>query len=1046
MATTAPADGKAFFKRDTLLELEKAAQARWAAEKIFEENAPEDQAEFEAKNKHMVTFPYPYMNGRLHIGHSYSLSKCEFAVGYERLKGKKCLFPFGFHCTGMPIKACADKLAREMELYGNPPNFPADEAPKEGSAKHSKVEAKTGKATYQWQIMRSMGIPDDQISSFADPMHWLQYFPPMAMEDLRRFGLKTDWRRSFITTPANPYYDSFVRWQFETLNDLKRVKFGKRHTIYSPKDGQPCMDHDRQTGEGVGCQEYTLIKMRVLEPLPEKLASLAGKTVFLVAGTLRPETMYGQTNCWVGPDLDYGAYQVNDTEVFICTEHAARNMAFQGFSPEFGKVVKLLDLKGQDIMGIALHAPLTSNEKIYTLPMLTIKPNKGTGIVTSVPSDSPDDYAALRDLKNKQPLREKYGITDEMVLPYEVIPVLDIPELGTTAAIAACEQFKVKSQNDADALQKAKDLVYLKGFYEGVMVAGPYKGTKVADAKGKIKQEMIDAGDAAVYYEPEREVMSRSADKCVVALCDQWYLDYGLEEWKEEVRKRMANTEMYSDETKHNFQKTLDWLHEWACSRSFGLGTKLPWDPQYLIESLSDSTIYMAYYTVAHLLHGGTLDGTGTSPAGVRPEQMTRAVWDYIYLDAPEPQTDIPLSTLQAMRREFKYWYPVDLRCSGKDLISNHLTFFLYTHAAIWGPENFPRAVRANGHLLINSEKMSKSTGNFKTLDECVRDYGADATRFALADAGDSVEDANFALTTVNAAILRLYTQLEWTKEFLASKETMRTGPATMFHDKVFENAINLAIAKADHAYSRMMYRDALKTGFYDLQSARDWYREVQGASSEGLNRDLLMRFVEVQALLLAPFCPHYCEAVWALLGKPESIMRAAWPAGGAVDDTLVAASAHAADIASDLRIKLKNYMTPKKGKTEAPAKPGKLSIQVTASYPDWQAKSLDVLKDLYNNDRSKYEDNKAVLNLLKDLPEVKPMLKKVMPFVQFTKDAVRQRGPEALDSHIAFDELKTLSEYTAYLARNLEVPTVEVVEAGANTEAVPLKPWTVWG
>jgi hypothetical protein len=44
------------------------------------------------------------------------------------------------------------------------------------------------------------------------------------------------------------------------------------------------------------------------------------------------------------------------------------------------------------------------------------------------------------------------------------------------------------------------------------------------------------------------------------------------------------------------------WLQQWACSRSFGLGTRLPWDEQYLIESLSDSTIYMAYYTIAHYL------------------------------------------------------------------------------------------------------------------------------------------------------------------------------------------------------------------------------------------------------------------------------------------------------------------------------------------------------------------------------------------------------------------------------------------------------------
>jgi hypothetical protein len=45
-------------------------------------------------------------------------------------------------------------------------------------------------------------------------------------------------------------------------------------------------------------------------------------------------------------------------------------------------------------------------------------------------------------------------------------------------------------------------------------------------------------------------------------------------------------------------------------NRRFGLGTQLPWDEEWVIESLSDSTVYMAYYTVAHLLHGvDNLDG-----------------------------------------------------------------------------------------------------------------------------------------------------------------------------------------------------------------------------------------------------------------------------------------------------------------------------------------------------------------------------------------------------------------------------------------------------
>ena len=45
-----------------------------------------------------------------------------------------------------------------------------------------------------------------------------------------------------------------------------------------------------------------------------------------------------------------------------------------------------------------MKAPLSTYDIVYALPMLTISMTKGTGIVTSVPSDSPDDYAALRDL------------------------------------------------------------------------------------------------------------------------------------------------------------------------------------------------------------------------------------------------------------------------------------------------------------------------------------------------------------------------------------------------------------------------------------------------------------------------------------------------------------------------------------------------------------------------------------------------------------------------------------------------------------------------
>lgn len=104
---------------------------------------------------------------------------------------------------------------------------------------------------------------------------------------------------------------------------------------------------------------------------------------------------------------------------------------------------------------------------------------KGTGIVTSVPSDSPDDFAALRDLQNKAPLRQKYNLDESMVCPFKPIEIIEIPGYSKMAGVTSCEEFKVKSQNDKAQLLLAKDKVYLKGFYDGVMLIGSQKGMKV---------------------------------------------------------------------------------------------------------------------------------------------------------------------------------------------------------------------------------------------------------------------------------------------------------------------------------------------------------------------------------------------------------------------------------------------------------------------------------------------------------------------------------------------------------------------------------------
>jgi leucyl-tRNA synthetase len=271
----------------------------------------------------------------------------------------------------------------------------------------------------------------------------------------------------------------------------------------------------------------------------------------------------------------------------------------------------------------------------------------------------------------------------------------------------------------------------------------------------------------------------------------------------------------------------------------------------------------------------------------IKPEQMTDEVWEYIMIDgAPLPaSTDIAKEKLEKMRAEFQYWYPMDLRCSGKDLIPNHLSFLIYNHVAIFPEAKWPKAIRSNGHLLLNSEKMSKSTGNFMTLQDAVEEFGADATRIALADAGDFSDDANFLVANANAAILRLFTQKEWGEQALQeiADGKLRTGPYN-FNDRVFEAEMNRCVGMAEKAYENMMYKEALKYALFEMQGARDWYRDYNLSvdtnmnredAAVGLHKDLVERFVEWQTLLLTVFAPHWAEYMWRDVLKKVSIDHA---------------------------------------------------------------------------------------------------------------------------------------------------------------------------
>ncbi|MBN1785601.1 MAG: leucine--tRNA ligase [Candidatus Methanofastidiosa archaeon] len=815
--------------------IEEKWQSRWEENRIFEADPDE-------REKFFLNIPYPYMNGFLHIGRLYTYLRGEVLSRYKRMKGYNVLFPFAFHCTGSPIVNAARRIA-------------------DGEEK-------------QIRILKNMGVSEELIGKFADPEYWTEFFPEMTKVHLRQIGATIDWRRSFITTSLNPHYDRFISWQFRKLKEDGFVIKGAHPVIWCSKCQNAVSDHSRLDGEGEIPQEFTLLKFR-------------HGNDFIIAATLRPETVYGQTNLWVDPDETYVRASVNQ-EVWIVSLQCAQKLADQE------KDVHILEnIKGIELIGNSAVAPVIKRA-IPILPSKFCDPNKGTGIVTSVPSDAPDDWMGLFDLKNDASLREKYGLCIDDVQCIEPIAIIDSKGWGEYPAVEICKKMNIRDQHDREKLTKAKKEIYKSGFYTGVMNknCGEYSGLKVEEAKDKIKAMMMEEKEADIMFEPSGKVTCRCLTDCTVKIVrDQYFLAYGDPEWKRLAHEALDNMRFYPEVIRKQFDYVVDWLNNWACTRKVGLGTKLPWDENWMIESLSDSTIYMAYYTISHMI------------TKIEPEMIDDSLFDYIFLGKGNPEEiserigkDLEFTT--SMRKEFLYWYPFDIRSSGKDLIQNHLTFCLFNHVAIFPKELWPKGFGVNGWLMIDKEKMSSSKGNVFTADDMHGKYGADVTRFALMYSGEGIDDPNWETNFVET----MGDKLEQWYNF-ALENYGKGNEEVHYIDRWFDSMVLSILKEVNSLYEEMMFRSAIQRGYFDMQRALKWYLKRTSAP----NRAVMDRFIEVQTKILSPFCPHVAEEIWEAIGKEGFISTSAWPEPWKeADESMLQSEEHLKSAIDDIREILK--------------------------------------------------------------------------------------------------------------------------------------------
>lgn len=793
----------------------KKIEDKWR--KKWEETKAFDAEPIENKEKFFMTIPYPYISGSLHIGHARVVTEADVFTRYKRMAGYNTLFPIAFHISGTPVLgislAIKNNDEKTINLYKN----------------------------YVKKYVKNDEEVKKTVKSFEDPKKIVEFFIPKMINEFKILGLSVDYRRSF--TSGDIEHQALVEWQFQKYKEKGYVVQGKYPILYSKTLENAVGEDDIKEGDTnpVEIQEFTLIKFK-----------LEKENEFLIAATLRPETMYGQTNMWVHPDVDYVKAKVGD-ETWIISKEASEKLQYQD------KEVEILEkIKGKNLIGKNCFAPFVERE-IIILPSKHCDPEIATGIVTSVPSDAPFDYISLKLLQESAEECEKYNLDQEKIKNLKPIKIIDSKGYNDYPAKEICQKLKINSLDDNEKLNEATQEIYKLGFHTGVMSenCGPYFGKKVTEAKEEMREALIKSNRAEIFYETSRKANSRDGGEVIVAILDnQWFLNFNADSWKELSKECLDNMEIIPDKYRKQFNDVFDWLDKRPCARKRGLGTMLPFDKNWVIESLSDSTAYMSLYPIMHKIRENNLT----------KDQLNYDFFEYITsnkitLEDCSNSTNIGKELLKSMKKEWNYWYPVDQRHTFSAHLSNHLSFMIFAHTALFSKEKWPKKISFHGMILANGEKMSKSKGNVVTILDIKEKYGADAFRAFMCSATSVESTLNWDTDKVEIIKKQLKNIYETIDGMIENSEENKD----YLKNTAFISKFETSIKKAIEGIKEMDLRTYANVVLYEIPNLyKKIIKKVDNKQLKSINNYISKKWI----VLMNPLIPHISEELWEKLGK----------------------------------------------------------------------------------------------------------------------------------------------------------------------------------
>ncbi|RLI92412.1 MAG: leucine--tRNA ligase [Candidatus Altiarchaeales archaeon] len=670
-------------------------------------------------------------------------------------------------------------------------------------------------------------VPEEKLKEFEDPRKIVEHFSDEYKRDMKNLGLSIDWTREFLT--ITPQYQRFIEWQYRTLYSKGLVRKGKHPVRYCPSCDNPVGDHDLLEGEDSVINEFTIIKFKFNNSI-------------LPAATLRPETLFGVTNIWLNPKVRYVRARV-DGEIWILSRESVEKLRYLDRDVEV-----LAEIDAGEIIGKFCRDPINDRE-IPILPAEFVDPDYATGVVMSVPAHAPYDYVALRDIGSD-------------IKPIVIIESDDNEKIPAKDIV---ERMNIKNQRDSK-LEEATEILYREEYAKGRMKKSieRYGNMSVRECRERLSRDLIKSNHGDLFYEfSKRPVVCRCGTRCFVKILkDQWFLRYSDEKWKEKAHECLSEMNIIPKEIRQNFQYFIDWLKDWACTRRVGLGTVLPWDRKWIVEPLSDSTIYMSYYTISHHLRK------------INSELLSDEFFDYVFLgngdaDKISKNLGIPREKLNEIRNEFAYWYPAEWRLSAKDLVGNHLTFHIFHHTAIFPKKYWPRGIVVFGMGLLDGQKMSSSKGNIILLSDAIEKYGGDTVRLFLMSNAEPWQDFDWRDPLVKNTLKKL-------KQFYDHVNyaiTLNNDIPLRRIDRWLLSRFEETIMKTINSLENFQIRKALQHAFFDVLNDLAWYSRRCKPNSR-----VLRKIADKWVRLMAPFIPFTCEELWSRMNKDGFVSIAEYP------------------------------------------------------------------------------------------------------------------------------------------------------------------------